>query len=970
MPLFLPLAAPGSTYRRARCLTRLAISFHRTPYTPPHRQYSSVVVASPACFALPCTANTRCAVSELDAATRNPRHEGLHRSRACYSTQPSDYDDFSESSIDAYVVGLGGGDSVEDTEPQAQAHFINGMFRKQASRSLRKARRQSRPATVLATLDSTTKDMYMIAPPGKKDLSYSSPHRTTSRKGIPEESHTPPLDDSENQLREPISLYSILARYIEHHATVPSIEADFEYTSMELELLTSRGYTPDSIKNWALCLAEPRSRIGARIFEAGVEMPPLFLLLLFLRRKIIRVSALTVVMKHVEYRLREEPIIWDVFKILVIRLLRHARLSWPESMPWIASLYTTEAARLYDSQIGMSLRPPRLLSDLTRFCNTVLMLLSIPTSRHPILSAKFQEMAQFEVLQHMAGCSPAIVVTKLGFQAVARNQLAHPKTQQEREWAELKGSSWPPWKENRTAMDEDKGYEFGASRASKILHRMFEAGYGGGYLEDLAQIYAGWDTDSSPTIQTRTSGPGFRTQTKDVPHLRALLWAGRIRTTRTRREAWACFLSHELSDEPGHQEMYHAMFEKLHHATAERAPHRGFISDSEPKEEEDQTMNLLPGDMLEILPDPVSPLHYVFLSEPVPTYKELLRRMQASGVRPSHRLLALLLETCPDLETGLGIIDMAQDGPDGAIGRLAAGIHLDGKLGQSMPGYLFTAFIRLLCRFGRYERSHADQLALHPPREHQFRFSLDRQYLLEYAYALLMHYKPRYRPSWTAYIRKLVQHKNGQLAGNVSRYKIVCGIIEQMEQMDLDIDDETFLLVCTATIYAVQSIEQGLASPQEEKYILTTSSARLRALFNGLVSTGLNSQSDGVNLLPIPAHIPGPAQLHAYVRALGILGEYEGLYSFSTWLARHHVEITARAEAQHSGRKMLFRTLVALRVAVDGVEQRPGAPADIAQLIKAQVEQVDEWGGWPAREYVDMYSQGHLKSSMPVVGGR
>ncbi|KAF2851142.1 hypothetical protein T440DRAFT_489188 [Plenodomus tracheiphilus IPT5] len=857
----------------------------------------------------------------------------------------------------------------EDTEPQATVSLRDGRFRKQASRSLRKAQRQSRPATVLAALGSTSKDVYMIAPPGKKDLSYSRLYAPKAREYTQQEPQKPPLEESKTRLREPVSLYSILARYLKHHAAVPLMKAEFQYTPSELDLLTSRGYTSPSVWKWALCLAEPRSHLASEIFRPGVEMAPLFILLLFLRRKNIRASALTVVMKHLEQRVKEEPISWNVFKILVVRLLRHARLVLPESMPWIASLYTVEAARRHDNQTDTTSQPPRTILDLTKFCNTVLMLLSIPTPNYPIHSAKFQEKAQFKILEYMAGCSPAIVVTKLGFQAVARNQLAHPKTQQEREWAELKGASWPPWKENRTAMDEEKGYEFGASRASKILHRMFEAGYSGGYLEDLAQIYAGWDTDSSPTIQTRTLGPGFRTSPKDVPHLRALLGAARIRTTRTRREAWACFLSHELSDESSHEELYHAMFEKLHRATAERAPPRGFHSDLEPMEEA-QATNLMPGDMLEVLPDPVSPLHYVFLSEPVPTYKELLRRMRASGVQPSRRLLAFLLETCPDFETGLGIVDMVRDGRGHALGRLVAGIHLDDQIVQSMPGYLFAAFIRLLCRFGRYERPHADQLALHPPREHRFRLSLDRQYLLEYAYMLLMHYKPRYRPCWTNYIQKLVRHRSAQLAGNVSRYKIVCGVMERMEQLDLDMDDETFLLVCTATIYAVQSVDQGLASLDEERYILTTGSARLRTLFNGLVLASLDSQPIGTDALHIPVHIPGPAQLHAYARALGVLRDYEGLYSFSTWLMKHHVEVTARAAAQHSGSKLLFRTLVALRVAVDGTEQRPEAPADIAQLIRAQVERVEEWGGWPAREYVDMYNQGHLKSSVSVVGGR
>jgi hypothetical protein len=125
----------------------------------------------------------------------------------------------------------------------------------------------------------------------------------------------------------------------------------------------------------------------------------------------------------------------------------------------------------------------------------------------------------------------------------------------------------------------------------------------------------------------------------------------------------------------------------------------------------------------------------------------------------------------------------------------------------------------------------------------------------------------------------------------------------------------------------------------------------------------------------VPPHIPGPAVLHAYVRALGTLGDYEGLYTFSTWLTQHHGEITARAEAQHGGSKLLFRTLVGLRCAltgnfVQGNHQEKHAPDEIVQLIKAQIEQVEEWGGWPGQEYVDLYIKGGLKSHRPSVGGR
>ncbi|CAG5148447.1 uncharacterized protein ALTATR162_LOCUS2201 [Alternaria atra] len=706
-------------------------------------------------------------------------------------------------------------------------------------------------------------------------------------------------------------------------------------------------------------------------------MPPLFLLLLFLRRKQIRVSALGIIIRHLDRVAHSASISWSALKIITVRLLRHARELWPESMPWIASFFVTEASRLHDDTPGSDSMSPRRLSDLTQFCNNLLLLLSLPASSRPVVAAVHQEKAQFQILQYMASRTPAIVVTRLGFRSVTRNQLAHAKTPQEREWAELKGPAWPPWKENRTAMDEDKGYEFGASRASRLLHRMYEAGYSGRLWEDIAQVYAGWDTDSSPTIQTRTSLPHFSSQHNDAKQLRPLLWAGRIRATRTRREAWACFLSQELSGQPAHPAIYLAMFEKLCHATAERSTRPEFSSDADGTPEEDNSY-LLPGDMKEVLPDPLSTLHYVYLSEPIPGYRELLRRMQTKQVKPKNRLLAFLLETCPDFDMGLDLLAMAKNSFKGGIGQILDGTHNQGITDQPIPGYLLKAIVIFLCRYGRIEHSLPREIEFLPPEQHALHLRSNRQYFVEYAYMLLRHHRPVYRPAWAVIIEKLARQKGFMQIESVARYRLICDILEQMEQIDLDVDDEVFRLVCTATLYAAQAVHQGFTSIEDTRHVLSTSSPRLRTLFNTLVGANADMQSP-TSLQTgnvVPPHIPGSAELHAYVRALGILRDYEGLYSFTTWLTKHHAEVTARTEAQRSGRSVLFRTLVALRLAVDGGgsesgnDYTSGAPEDIALLIKTQIESVEQWGGWPAQEYVDMYIKGHLKSGHPSVGGR
>ncbi|KAF1843936.1 uncharacterized protein K460DRAFT_418918 [Cucurbitaria berberidis CBS 394.84] len=1007
MPLILSLAAPGSPNRLGRRATHLAI--HLPPRLPVvrHQQHRLLALAihPPWTRTLSLPSNQP-SPSWTYGSLPARRYEHPHAFRRNHSAQrpgdaftsdlttnrlkaaevkdqrghpvqtPED-EDFPESFLDAFIFSLSRDESLNTG--QLWEHKIDVAkddvpFRAQLSRTARKAMRPSRPAQVLASIQGSARDLYMIAPPGKVDLSYRRP-RPHDTGDIKRPSPKPLWStDNADLLPEPVSLYSILARFLRHDTASPSAESEFKFTQLELHLLHSKGYSPDSISKWASTLVESRCRVAVETFKPGAEVPPLFLLLLYLRRKHVRAFALDVIMRHVGYRSRIEPITWAALKLIVIRLLRHARELWPESVPWIATLFATEAARLHDDEDGSKPLSPSMLSDVTQFCNNLLLLLSLPADNQPIISSMYQEKAQFQVLQYMASRSPAISVSRLGFRSVTRNQLAHAKTPSEQEWAELKGPSWPPWKENRTAMDEDKGYEFGASRASKIMHRMYEAGYGGRIWEEMAEVYAGWDTDYSPTIQTRTSVPSFSTQYKDRAHLRSLLWAGRIRTTRTRREAWACFLAHEMTGVADQQEIYIAMFEKLYYPTLSTSPDRASSLDLE-EEFEQPTADMLPGDMKEVIPDPTSPLHYVFLNEPVPTYKQLYHRMYTRHLSPSNRLLAFLLETCPDFNMALDILDTTQH--DG-INHLFLGKHDNNSLIQATPGYLFKAFIHFLCRFGSIDRPPIREPTLVAPEQHAHLLRSDRQYLLEYAHALLSHYKPKYRPAWTVYVDKMVQHKTSMMAGNSIRYNIVCKVFEHMEDIDLDIDDGLFRLMCTATQYAAQTANHWSTSTEDARNIFLTGSSRLRILFRGLV--GANTDVQSTNPIrdsydTIPPHIPGPAELHAYVRALGTLHDYEGLYSFSTWLMKHHVEVRQRAEARYSGSRLLFRTLVALRAAVDGVfeigpSQGMGGSAEIAQLIKAQIGSIEGWGGWPAQEYVDIYIKGQLKADMPGVGGQ
>lgn len=827
------------------------------------------------------------------------------------------------------------------------------------SRRTRKRQTSSRPAMVLDSIYDGSRNLYWLSIQSsrahKHDHSYVNPAMRQPG-GMPRlDSPSIASDNIRSPADGPVSLYTILARQL-HGLTMPP-KTETAFTRQEIALLHGKGYSEADVHSWMQCLITVDSVHASAVFKHDHRSIPLFLLLLFLRRKRIRTFAFGTVMRHLDVRLRAEPIQWPSLTVLVIRLLRHARVVWPEAMPWIASLFCTEATRIYQEMKKAESSSSTHQAALTRFCNSMLALISLPTSEHPMLVGPHQEKAQFTVLQFMANCEPALIVTRRGFQGAIRAQLVHAKTTQEKEWAMLKGPSWPPWKENRNAMDEDKGYMFGASRASRLLHRLFEAGYAGREWEKIAEVYAGWDTDLSPTVQTRNY---MASDTNNNTNLnKARLWEARIRTTRTRREAWACFLAYEESNTGASSLVYQAMFEKLHYP--ETMVHQSGHGDAASSGTNgSNTKNPLPGDMKEVLSDPTSPLHLVYLSEPVPSYIQLYERMWRNQLRPKKRLLAFLLDTLPDFSTCLHLLEATQSKFGGGVRMLLQGSPLKMEDRALIPNFFMTSFIRFLCRFGRFGDSPPDESVQMLPKHHERRLKLDRTYLIDYAYTLVMHLRPTYRPPWTAYMQKLL-YAYGKQKTAASQYTAMCKLFEKMTERDVGPDDNQFKLLCAVVRYTARTAYKGHLSTELTKHVLTSARPLLRTTFYDLVGANVDpsfASSPGSEMDTLPPHAPGPDVLQAYVRALGFLRDYEGLYSFSIWLTTYHKEVTVRANAQHGGPQLLYNTMVALRAALEGTLDisniHNGAPQEILELVKAQVKGIKGWD-WPSEEHVHSY---------------
>ncbi|KAH0537335.1 hypothetical protein FGG08_005851 [Glutinoglossum americanum] len=677
-------------------------------------------------------------------------------------------------------------------------------------------------------------------------------------------------------------------------------------------------------------------------------------------------------------------------QVMVIRLLRHARRVWAASMVNISRMISKHVNG--GVAVNEALKTRKTAARLTLFYNRSLSLISLPSIVNPFLSVPYHQRAQFHLIRRMAEFDPPLPINKEGYRAVIRVQLAHRKTLRERQWADLKSKSWPPWKEDKTGLDVDKGLEHGTSRAKEALTRMKEAGYAPGTLGKVANIFAGWDTDGSPTIQTRT-------QLSKIPPTKEDIWAARVRSTRTANEAWACFLARRDEMLPPSEGVYHAMFEKLIFERKRKKTGKAKdASTSHPLESDVKTYHF-PGDGKEVFPQPISPNEAIYLRSQLPSVKNLYDQMCLDGIHPTGRFLELLISHAESVTAGLKYMSSYGDfGPRPLSSSLLcsdlANQPRDSPasiLLKDVPEHTFAAFIKLLCRFpqARY-RQRRDAKTYTSPVVLAFRLMLLRQ--------------PKYRPAWNSLLHALAQPKialtdpdTANVGGvrylhDIMPWELMVQLVDQMRSLDLSLDEHGFLALCNGLEKAVLASLQAekSASPLvrgEVEGVLEKALKYLRSAFRNLVGadaemrlgreepsnprTNLPDEADKYLQLPSLLVVPGPVQLHAYIRVLGLLQDYEELLALVRWIVKFSPEIDIVVDEANNGRRMLRRAIVAARVFLEhswekmeveeGTGDRTalgwGADTGIREQVKATVESVESWGGWPRDDEVALYCQ-------------
>ncbi|ODM19303.1 hypothetical protein SI65_05920 [Aspergillus cristatus] len=774
-----------------------------------------------------------------------------------------------------------------------------------------------------------------------------------------------------------------------------------------------------------------RSRFDARTFRlvliyflhlmSGEPIPTL-------RSALGSIKKETGYMMELQSAKRDSPIDASTCMLSVVRLLRHARQVWPQTQLTIAralaDFLTHSSVQENCSEVSAG-RINRYRAEKFNLC---LWLLSLPSKLGPFVSASIQQQAQFELLKAMASHKPVLPVTRRGYQGVIAVQLAHKKTLAERQAAELKAPSWPPWKEEKLGIDSHRGIEGMTSRAMQVMTQMREAGYSHTRWEEVSSIFAGWDTDRSPTIQTRTlmrrpqSLPEPRGSTQDDQ----AIWVARIRATRTVREAWACFLSYQDQGLSPRLSIYTAMAEKL--IFRRKAVEAHF----------DETSDALPGDGPEIFPEPASARDLIYVHSEPPTLDELLRRMLSDGIKPSGKLLELLLWAAPSFRSGLDYLRSSNLSNDQIESLCTVRGYGDHSVKQQrtltrLPNSLFSSFVGFLCKYSNFNplylaRSDIRTADLFPVVMGHYRAKrhagtsttlfensqtgedLQHPMTLSHAVQLVKLRNSQHPLPWIRLLSALgadrisvPYRKMSRTTQRVLAWHEVLEVARLMQERKIEMGLQGFQILCSTYAGAVSSGDRHPMAAEDglELVIHAKRNGSLPHLgwvcetFEDMTDAGIDilkgyfdrlvlpdpatspfhddfmlseeTTTDSQETIPSMLHVPSPAVLHAFVRALGIAGDNTGLLSILQWMSNHASTLKEAADEYLNGERMMRRTLVAARVFVEGPPWGKPSLRDSNDpeklvfpdvLVEEAYDIITEtplWDGWPSDEEVREY---------------
>lgn len=716
--------------------------------------------------------------------------------------------------------------------------------------------------------------------------------------------------------------------------------------------------------------------------------------------------------------------------LLFIRLLRHSRMVWPAAIVEVTSIITDHylsSQVLGHLNIVTDLAPDASVY-ITEQCNVALHLLSLPTSLNPMDSAAYQQRAQFDLIRKMAELKPSLPVIRLGHRALTSVLLRMKKTPQERDWARLKAPSWPPFRISQTRLDDAKGSDYGKSRAGRALDYMQHYGYP---LEDIdfaMKIMSGFHVDGSPTIQTReiVSGraPGSAqmwaamvTSTRTLPEA----WACFLKYKESVKDPHG-LVYHAMFKMIIHDQV---RLKDLQKSKCGGSYDRAIdVSEKTEKPLPGDGRETLPASE-----DPTDAIYVP--SDPPSLEALFDQMIKDGVVIEQHSRLLFLMLHAPTFNFGLKvwaanttdtpplIKDMSQP-----VNPLSEDSRPQAPVLHTLPpisGWALTAFVGFLCRFPTADTSclvritNSWYLTISPLPGSAMHWSFYTRHPFIYAYVLLKTYKASGRPAWLQLISALGRSGTMENISPKFSWKVdnshplialvlAQHIVASMNEAGLDIDVGMFQSLCNiaqnaafachtlnfepgdhhSRVQAEQRIRNGGQLAAIASHQSKACPHFLRSLFSSLVSTTIrgaevtdNTATPTINKvsgkgpaplsLPTSLAVPNLAALHAFIRALALYGDFEGIYSLVRWMVRAKDEIANVAAREMNGTSKVKKCLLGIRALLEdpgrdhrimraeGYYEIQSASEELIALVRDEIESVPEWGGWPTDEQVELY---------------
>jgi hypothetical protein len=874
--------------------------------------------------------------------------------------------------------------------------------------SMRRKVRQTPSGRLLAALPPRAQKIFASPMPSKMDLSYVSirPWENRSRrhkswKGLHVMKQILRLKPDRRPHVKHISLSVILTDYLAERFVCKDRALSKLHEAETVDYLRSRGYGVDDVLAWSRILSSSNTDHAVTRFIAAADYRsssdgtrlPTFLLMFIIRARSLKASNLRLLLSYIwKHYVRQfaEPdsyattqlIHQQTAMIMIVRLIRHARIVWPYALEEIAALATKFFGRQSTGIVNLG---RNRIQGFSHLYSRLLALFAVPTSLRPVLSVVIQQRSQFCLVREMTAFKPHLPVTREGFRGLAKVQLAHKKTEPEREWAMSKALSWPPWKEELLGIEADSEDPGRYSRAVDVLSRMTEAGYSHLQWEQTAHILAGWDTDGSPTIQTRTllkQSPILPSSDVKLEAERSKskedgIWAARVLATRTVKEAWACFTSYDKSSGGCHTvEPYNAMFARLLHAR-------------EQDDRDEETTSVVPGDGRETWPEPTSPHDFLYVPSDPPSVNEFFDVMKKKGLLLGEHLLRDLLDNAETLAEGVRYINASilhQSERDALLGTTEKNAEQTRASIKNISHHVVAAFVRLLCR-AHVTRERKFVLPKSPGSKKTISKETRTRDPFFYAQRFVLALQPSYRPIWYALYEGL--NRRTSMTQIQVLYRSWDPLINQLRHMDelgVELDFDGFKDIGEILEEVLLTNRSTITPPDQAiSYDLRGKCVSLcKKIFNAMAYGGSVRSKNGFaqSSVWLPFHrsspaqdrtplidIPTPAILHRTIRILGMGEDSGSIVILLRWMHCFAPELASIADDLANSKKLTRYAITAVPYFIektwrdDDFNLRVGSrdqwqPVQKELLGEARgiIEQHrDDWGGWPTVDELYRY---------------